>query len=81
VANRQERQLADAIAADDAEARAGIIGAITLGTLVARHLLQLNGLADATPAQITSLLRPCLQSLIHGPACTPGNITPADDAR
>jgi AcrR family transcriptional regulator len=64
-ANRQERQLAAAIAADDAEARAGIIGAITLGTLIARHLLQLDGLAAATPAQITGLLRPCLQSLIH----------------
>jgi AcrR family transcriptional regulator len=79
-ANRQERQLAAAIAADDAEARAGVIGAITLGTLIARHLLQLNGLAAATPAQITSLLRPCLQSLlIHDPACAPRNAAPADD--
>jgi AcrR family transcriptional regulator len=68
-ANRQERQLAAAIPAPDAEARAGIIGAITLGTLVARHLLQLNGLTAASPAQITALLRPCLSSLIAaGPA-------------
>jgi hypothetical protein len=80
-ANRQERRLAAAIAADDAQARAGIIGAITLGALVARHLLQLNGLAAATPAQITSLLRPCLHSLVHDPARTAGDATPADDAQ
>jgi AcrR family transcriptional regulator len=78
-ANRQERQLAAAIAADDAEARAGVIGAITLGTLIARHLLQLNGLAAATPAQITSLLRPCLQSLIRDPARSPHQAAAADD--
>jgi AcrR family transcriptional regulator len=79
-ANHQERQLATAIAADDAEVRAGIIGAITLGTLIARHLLQLNGLAVATPAHITSLLRPCLQSLIPDPARTPGDAVPAESS-
>jgi AcrR family transcriptional regulator len=77
-ANRQERQLAAAIAAADAEARAGIIGAITLGTLIARHLLQLNGLAAATPAQITSLLRPCLQSLMDDSGGALPDATPAD---
>ena len=65
-ANQQERLLAASIAADDAEARAGIIGAITLGTLIARHLLQLNGLAATSPARITALLRPYVQSLIQG---------------
>jgi AcrR family transcriptional regulator len=64
-ANRQERQLAAAIPADDAETRAGVIGAITLGTLIARHLLQLNGVSTASPAEITCLLRPCLRSLIE----------------
>jgi AcrR family transcriptional regulator len=64
-ANRQERQLAAAIPAQDADARAGIIGAITLGTLIARHLLQLSGLTAASPAQITALLRPCLRSLVE----------------
>jgi hypothetical protein len=78
-ANRQERQLAAAIPADDAETRAGIIGAITLGTLIARHLLQLNGLSAASPAQITCLLRPCLQFLIQDHAGSPGS-TPADAA-
>jgi AcrR family transcriptional regulator len=67
-ANRHEHQLAAAIPAEDAAARAGVIGAITLGTLIARHLLQLNGLTAASPAQITALLRPCLRSLIQGQA-------------
>jgi AcrR family transcriptional regulator len=76
-ANRQERQLAAAIPAADSEARAGIIGAITLGTLIARHLLQLNGLSGASPAQITGLLRPCLRALVQDQADPPGN-TAAD---
>jgi AcrR family transcriptional regulator len=79
-ANRQERQLAVAIPADDAETRAGIIGAITLGTLIARHLLRLNGLSTASPTQITGLLRPCLRSLIQDGAGSPGSTTD-DDAR
>jgi AcrR family transcriptional regulator len=65
-ARYQERRLAAAIAADDAQTRAGIVGAVTLGTLIARHLLQLDGLSTASPAQITGLLRPCLRSLVEG---------------
>lgn len=81
-ANQQERLLAASIAADDAEARAGIIGAITLGTLIARHLLQLNGLAATSPAQITALLRPYVQSLIQGESGESGALgdTPAGGA-
>jgi AcrR family transcriptional regulator len=63
--NQQERQITAAIPAGDADARAGIVAAIALGTLTGRHLLQLNGLSGAPPEQITELLRPCLRSLIQ----------------
>ena len=63
-ANRQEQQLAAAICADDASLRAGLIGAITLGTVIARHLLQLEGLRTATPEQIATQLRPHIRALL-----------------
>lgn len=63
-ATEQERQLAAAIAAPDAPVRAGLIGAVTLGTVVARHLLHLDGLRTATPDQVTTLLRPLIQALM-----------------
>lgn len=61
---RQEHQLAEAIPGDDAAVRAGLVGAITMGTIVARHLLRLDGLRDATPEQITALLRPHVRALL-----------------
>jgi AcrR family transcriptional regulator len=67
-ANRQEKELARAIPADDAEVRAGLIGAITLGTLIGRHLLQLDGLRSASPEQITDLLSPYIHSLMKSEA-------------
>lgn len=59
-----EARLAAAIPAADAEVRAGLVGAITMGTLIARHLLGLNGLRTATPEQITALLQPILRDLV-----------------
>ena len=61
----QQQQFATAIPGDDATLRAGLITAITLGTVVGRFLLHLDGLRDASPGQITTLLRPCFQSLAH----------------
>jgi AcrR family transcriptional regulator len=63
-ANRQEQQLAATIPADDAALRAGLIGAVTLGTIIARHLLRLDGLRTATPEQITTQLRPHIRALL-----------------
>jgi len=60
---RYEAQIAQAIPAGDADLRAAIISAITLGITVSRHLLKADGLATADPAQVIRLLRPCLLSL------------------
>ena len=60
---RYEAQIAQAIPAGDADLRAAIISAITLGISVSRHLIKADELATADPAQVISLLRPCMRSL------------------
>jgi hypothetical protein len=58
----QQRQVAAALPADDAVLRAGLIGALTIGALVSRHLLELKGVRDAEVTEIVSVLRgrrPC----------------------
>ena len=60
---RYEAQIAQAIPAGDADLRAAIISAITLGITVSRHLVKSDELASADPAQVIRLLRPCLLSL------------------
>ncbi|WP_203855701.1 TetR/AcrR family transcriptional regulator [Plantactinospora mayteni] len=67
----QQRQISLGLSADDALLRTALTGAITLGVVVGRHLLQLDGLRDASPEQITDLLRPCLESLTRSPAEEP----------
>src|SRR6266568_2080832 len=60
---RYEAQIARAIPADDADLRAAIISAVTLGITVSRHLIRSDELASADPAQVIELLRPCVLSL------------------
>jgi AcrR family transcriptional regulator len=64
---RYQAQIAQAIPADDADLRAAIISAITLGIMVARHLIKSDELASADPAQVIRLLRPCMLSLAACP--------------
>ena len=64
---RYEAQIAEAIPADDADLRAAIISAITIGISVSRHLITSGELATADPAQIITLLRPCMISLAAQP--------------
>ena len=64
---RYEAQIAQAIPADDADLRAAIISAITLGITVSRHLIKSDELATADPAQVIRLLRPCVLSLAASP--------------
>ena len=52
---RYEAQIAQAIPAGDADLRAEIISAITLGITVSRHLIRSDELATADPAAIAEL--------------------------
>jgi AcrR family transcriptional regulator len=70
-AARYQTQIAQAIPADDASLRAAIINAITLGITVSRHLIKSDELATADPAQVISLLRPCMLSLAAQPPSAP----------
>jgi hypothetical protein len=63
--------MAQAIPASDASLRAAIISAITLGVMVSRHLIKSDELATADPAQVITLLRPCMISLAAQPPSPP----------
>jgi hypothetical protein len=43
-----------------------LIGALTIGVVIGRHLLQLDGLRDASPEEITALLQPLINDLVQG---------------
>jgi AcrR family transcriptional regulator len=64
---RYQAQIARAIPAEDADLRAAIISAITLGIMVSRHLIKSDELASAEPEQVIKLLRPCVLSLAASP--------------
>jgi len=56
-----------AIGGAEGALRAGLLSATTIGVIVGRYLLQLDGLKDADPKEITDLLRPSFHSLVdHG---------------
>jgi AcrR family transcriptional regulator len=60
---RYQAQISRPIAADDAELRAALVGAVMLGVIVSRHLLKAEALSDASPEHVIDLLRPVLRSL------------------
>lgn len=64
---RYQAQIAEVIPAGDADLRAAIISAITLGITVSRHLIKSDELAGADPAEVIRLLRPCMLSLAASP--------------
>jgi len=65
--DRYQAQIAQAIPADDADLRAAIISAVTIGIVVSRHLIKSDDLADADPEHVISLLRPCVLALAAPP--------------
>ncbi|MCO5994403.1 TetR/AcrR family transcriptional regulator [Actinoallomurus rhizosphaericola] len=60
---RQVEQASAAIPGEEAELRAALILAILFGVSTGRNLIELGPLRDATPEQITRLLRPCFEAL------------------
>lgn len=62
----QQRQVAAAIPADDAALRAALVGALTLGVVVGRELLDLDGLRDAAPEDVVDVLRPAVHAIVEG---------------
>jgi AcrR family transcriptional regulator len=75
----QQRRAAERIDADGPDLRAGLVGAITLGTVLGRHLLGLDGLRDASPQEVTALLRPTFHALLG--AKEPAGPAPGQETR
>jgi AcrR family transcriptional regulator len=60
----QQRQLADALGTPDASLRTAVFGAMTLGLIISRYLLELDGLTCSSPDEIAEIIRPCIRALI-----------------
>ena len=56
-------KVSKAIPGDDGDLRAAVVSAVLIGAVLGRHLIKLDGLADADPEQIVELLRPAILSL------------------
>jgi AcrR family transcriptional regulator len=62
----RQQQAAQHLNPDDADLRAGLIGAVTIGVVISRHLLGLDAVRDASPDRIIELLRPAVHEIAHG---------------
>jgi AcrR family transcriptional regulator len=60
---RQQHEVAAQLPGDNAVLRAGLLGALTLGTVLARHRVRLDGVRDATPDEITAALERLVRHL------------------
>ena len=56
-------RVSKAIPGDDGDLRASVVSAVLIGAVLGRHLIKLDGLADADPDEIVELLRPAILSL------------------
>lgn len=61
----QQRQVAAHLPGDDALLRSGVIGALTLGLVISRHLVNLDGL-DASPEKLMAVAGPLIEELTTG---------------
>lgn len=58
--------VARAIGGDDAELRAGLVGACLIGLTMARHVLHVEPVASADRQDLERLLEPALRALVEG---------------
>ena len=58
----QQRQVAAQLPGEDAVLRSGVIGALTLGLVIGRHLVRLDGL-DAPPEDVMAVAEPLITAL------------------
>jgi AcrR family transcriptional regulator len=61
----QQRQVAAQLPGDDALLRSGVIGALTLGLVISRHLVKLDGL-DTSPEELMAVAGPLIEELTTG---------------
>jgi AcrR family transcriptional regulator len=61
----QMRRIGGAIGTEDRTLRAALIGTTVMGVVIGRHVLELDGLKDASLEEITEVLRPCFRDLVE----------------
>ena len=59
----QQRQIAKQLPGDDALVRSGVLGALTLGLVISRHLVELDGL-DVPPEELMAVAGPLIEDLV-----------------
>jgi AcrR family transcriptional regulator len=59
-------KLAAIIGGPEADLRAEVLSAVVLGTTIARYLVQLPALADASPDEVERVLQPVLEAILQG---------------
>lgn len=64
---RQQHQIGQSIDTDEPQLRTGLVGAIVLGVVTSRYLLELDGVRDAAADEIIELLRPCVHQIVGVP--------------
>jgi AcrR family transcriptional regulator len=65
VMHEKHAQLAATIGGPDAELRAGLLGAVIIGTTLARYLLEIPSVAQASREEIERVLEPVLRALVE----------------
>lgn len=56
--------IAETIGGDDAELRAGLLGAVMIGTTIARYLLEIPAVSGASREDLERVMLPVLQALV-----------------
>jgi AcrR family transcriptional regulator len=62
----QQSSLAEGLGGADAELRAGLLGAMTVGIVMARYVLELDGVRDADSGRLLTLIEPYVDQLVDG---------------
>jgi AcrR family transcriptional regulator len=65
VMHEKHKRIAQTIGGPDAELRAGLLGAVMIGTTIARYLLEIPSVAAASREDIERVLEPVLRSLVE----------------
>jgi AcrR family transcriptional regulator len=73
VMRAQQADVQEKLTAPNPRTRAGLVGALTIGVVVSRYLLELDGLGPEHTDAVTELLRPILAELIDPVAGDPAH--------
>lgn len=68
VMHEKHALMATTIGGEDAELRAGLLGAVMIGTTIARYLLEIPAVAAASREDLERVLQPVLKALVDPPA-------------